>query len=77
MIDKDLLDRLCCPETKADLVLDGHVGDQPVHILGVDPRRVACVRVAVRIAVLAVKKEKKFITIGNRIRHLYCSLKSF
>jgi len=23
MIDKDLLDRLCCPETKADLVLDG------------------------------------------------------
>ncbi|MDR3666451.1 MAG: hypothetical protein P4L35_06395 [Ignavibacteriaceae bacterium] len=22
MIDKDLLDRLCCPETKADLVLD-------------------------------------------------------
>ena len=24
MIDKDLLDRLCCPETKADLVLDGN-----------------------------------------------------
>jgi uncharacterized protein len=23
MIDKDLLDRLCCPETKADLVLEG------------------------------------------------------
>ena len=23
MIDKELLDRLCCPETKADLVLDG------------------------------------------------------
>ncbi len=23
MIDKDLLDILCCPETKADLVLDG------------------------------------------------------
>jgi uncharacterized protein len=22
MIDKDLLDRLCCPETKADLVLE-------------------------------------------------------
>ena len=24
MIDKELLDRLCCPETKADLVLDGN-----------------------------------------------------
>lgn len=24
MIDKDLLERLCCPETKADLVLDGN-----------------------------------------------------
>jgi uncharacterized protein len=24
MIDKDLLDRLCCPETKADLVLEGN-----------------------------------------------------
>jgi uncharacterized protein len=24
VIDKDLLDRLCCPETKADLVLDGN-----------------------------------------------------
>jgi uncharacterized protein YbaR (Trm112 family) len=24
MIDKDLLDRLCCPETKADLVIDGN-----------------------------------------------------
>jgi uncharacterized protein len=24
MIDKDLLDRLCCPDTKADLVLDGN-----------------------------------------------------
>lgn len=23
MIDKELLDILCCPETKADLVLDG------------------------------------------------------
>ena len=24
MISKDLLDILCCPETKADLVLDGY-----------------------------------------------------
>ena len=24
MIDKELLDRLCCPETKADLVFDGN-----------------------------------------------------
>ena len=24
MIDKDLLDRLCCPETKAELVLEGN-----------------------------------------------------
>ena len=24
MIDKELLDILCCPETKADLVLDGN-----------------------------------------------------
>ncbi|RMG83945.1 MAG: hypothetical protein D6707_00050 [Bacteroidetes bacterium] len=24
MIDKELLDMLCCPETKADLVLDGN-----------------------------------------------------
>jgi uncharacterized protein len=24
MIDKELLDRLCCPETKADIVLDGN-----------------------------------------------------
>jgi hypothetical protein len=24
MIDKDLLDRLCCPETKADVVLEGN-----------------------------------------------------
>ena len=24
MIDKELLDRLCCPETKSDLVLDGN-----------------------------------------------------
>ncbi len=24
MINKDLLDILCCPETKADLVLDGN-----------------------------------------------------
>ena len=24
MIDKELLDRLCCPDTKADLVLEGN-----------------------------------------------------
>lgn len=24
MISKELLDILCCPETKADLILDGH-----------------------------------------------------
>ena len=50
----------------ANLALEADVGDEALIGLGVEPRQVAGVRVAVRIAVHDVEQENEIVAVGER-----------
>jgi uncharacterized protein len=53
MIDKELLDRLCCPETKADLVLDGN------FLVSVDKNTRRRYRIEDDIAIMLIEESEQ------------------
>ena len=53
----------------ADAAFEGDVGDEAAHVLGIDARGIAGIRVAVGVAVLAVEKEKEFVAIPDGLTH--------
>ncbi|MBI9071819.1 MAG: hypothetical protein JEY94_09485 [Melioribacteraceae bacterium] len=50
MISKDLLDMLCCPETKADLVLDNN------KLVSVDKETRRCYRIENDIPIMLIEE---------------------
>jgi hypothetical protein len=52
MIDKELLDRLCCPETKADLVLEGS------HLVSVDKNSRRSYRIEDDIPIMLIEESE-------------------
>jgi len=52
MISKDLLDILCCPETKADLVLDGY------KLVSVDKNSRRCYRIENDIPIMLIEESE-------------------
>jgi uncharacterized protein len=53
MLDKDLLDRLCCPETKADLVLDGN------YLVSVDKKTRRRYRIEDDIPIMLIEESEQ------------------
>ncbi|MBN2572116.1 MAG: hypothetical protein JXA68_08310 [Ignavibacteriales bacterium] len=53
MISKELLDIICCPETKADLVLEG------VHLISTDPKTRRRYRIEDDIPVLLIDESEQ------------------
>lgn len=49
----------------AHAAFESHIGDQTVHVFRIDARRIAGVRVAVGVAVLAVEHEQEFVAVGD------------
>ena len=50
----------------AHLALEAHVGDEPLMGLGVEPRQVARVRIAVRIPVGHVEEVDEVVAVADR-----------
>ena len=53
MISKELLDILCCPETKADLVLDGN------KLVSVDKNTRRCYRIEDDIPIMLIEESEQ------------------
>ena len=69
MLDKDGIRRLIVEaglDVVANTPLDGNVGHQPMHVFGVDARRVAGVGVAIRIAALAIEEVEELVAVLDR-----------
>jgi len=58
MIKKELLDILCCPETKADLVLDGN------YLISTDPKTRRRYRIENDIPVMLIE-ESEIMEVGE------------
>ena len=53
------------PHKVAHLAFERHIGHQPVTRLGIQTRHVACVRVAIGVAVFHIKYENKVVAVSE------------
>ncbi len=61
----------------ADLAFEANVGYKSMSGLCIDARQVACIRVAVGIAVFYIEQDDKFVSIFNGFTHSCCSSSFF
>ncbi len=61
----------------ADFTFEAYIGYKAMSGLCIDARQVACIRVAVGIAVFYIEQDDKFVSIFNGFTHSCCSSSFF